>query len=114
MKSSRVLISFALAASQLSVAFAAAPTPNPSHSPQACAPAGFVYSQGVGSRNNTRLTRGAIEYCVAEGGLFSGCEKWGGPDAFVQKESGRPDAVYSGMAVRANSQLILFYCLPKD
>lgn len=87
-------------------------------SPQVCAPAGYVTSRDVGYAGGAVLEKGELRYCVLKDSsplMRPQCAKYISAQEYVQKESGRPDAVYSGMALQGSSptRIVLFYCLPK-
>jgi hypothetical protein len=87
-------------------------------SPQVCAPAGYVTSRDVGYAGGAILKDGELRYCVLKDSsplLRPSCTKYIPAQEYVQKESGRSDAVYSGMALQGSSptRIVLFYCLPK-
>lgn len=86
-------------------------------SPQVCAPAGYVTSRDVGHAGGAILKDGELRYCVVKDSsplLRPSCTKYISAQEYVQKESGRSDAVYSGMALQGSSptRIVLFYCLP--
>jgi hypothetical protein len=87
-------------------------------SPQVCAPAGYVTSLVEGYPGGAIVKDGELRYCVRKDSsplLRPECSKYISAQEYVQKESGRSDAVYSGMALQgsAPTRIVLFYCLPK-
>lgn len=87
-------------------------------SQQVCAPAGYVTSRDVGYEGGAILKDGELRYCVLKDSSplrRPECTKYLSAQEYVQKESGRADAVYSGMALQGSSptRIVLFYCLLK-
>jgi len=87
-------------------------------SPQVCAPAGYVTSKDVGYAGGAILKDGELRYCVLKDSspfVRPQCTKYISAQEYVQAESGRADAVYSGLALQgsAPTRIVLFYCLPK-
>jgi hypothetical protein len=87
-------------------------------SPQVCPPAGYVTSRDVGYASGPIRKDGELRYCVLKDPspwVKPQCSKYISAQEYVQAESGRSDAVYSGMALQGSSptNIVLFYCLPK-
>lgn len=92
--------------------------PLPSTGPSSnCPPAGFVRATEVGSGSLASILRnGETHYCVVSDLSWAkrDCAKYLPAEEYIRHKTGRPDAVYSGMALDpgAHSNIVLFYCLP--
>jgi len=80
-------------------------------SSQVCPPAGYVYA------DRESVKDGEFQYCVARAPgdrllKRSACIKVAPAEEYIRVETGRKDAIYSGMGLHSRDE-ILFYCLPK-
>lgn len=86
-------------------------------SSSSCPPAGFVRATEVGAGSLASILRnGETHYCVVSELSWAkrDCAKYLPAEEYIRHKIGRPDAVYSGMALDpgSHSNIILFYCLP--